>query len=62
VVLDSRFAYRCKLRPNGQGGFVATFPDVPEALTEGATRQEALINAADALHAALLGRLGEATQ
>jgi antitoxin HicB len=49
--------YSCKLEPNGAGGFVATFPDVPEALTEGATREEALANAADALEVALLGRM-----
>lgn len=47
----------CRLQPNGEGGFIATFPDVPEALTEGATREEALENAADALEVALLGRM-----
>lgn len=47
----------CQLEPNGEGGFIATFPDVPEALTEGATREEAIENAADALEVALLGRM-----
>ncbi len=49
--------YRCELDPNGEGGFLVRFPDVPEALTEGATRQEAIANAADALEVALLGRM-----
>lgn len=47
----------CRLEPNGEGGFVVRFSDVPEALTEGATREEALLNAADALEVALLGRM-----
>lgn len=47
----------CRLQRNGEDGFIATFPDVPEALTEGATREEALENAADALEVALLGRM-----
>lgn len=49
--------YPCKLEPNGEGGYVALFPDLPEALTEGASRDEALANAADALEVALLGRM-----
>ncbi len=47
----------CRLEPNGEGGFIASFPDVPEALTEGASRDEAIENAADALEVALLGRM-----
>ena len=47
----------CHLEPNGDGGFIATFLDVPEALTEGATRAEAIKNAADALEVALLGHM-----
>jgi len=49
--------YRCKLEPNGAGGFIAQFHDVPDALTEGVTREDALANAADALEVALLGRM-----
>jgi antitoxin HicB len=37
------------------GGFIVTFPDVPEAMTHGATRAEARANAAEALELALLG-------
>ena len=47
----------CELKTNGTDGFLVVFPDVPEALTEGATRDEAIENAADALEVALLGRM-----
>jgi len=49
--------YTCRLEPNGTGGFIVRFDDVPEVLTEGDTRQEALTNAEDALEVALLGRM-----
>jgi len=35
------------------GGFVVTFPDIPEAITQGETREEALEMAQEALEAAL---------
>lgn len=45
------------LEPNNAGGFIVRFPQIPEALTEGANTGEALDNAADALEVALLGRM-----
>ena len=36
------YAYPCQLTPDEDGGFVATFPDVPEAITGGRDRVEAL--------------------
>lgn len=45
--------YFAKFEPNGDG-FVVTFPDVPEAITEGDDRDEARANAQDALEVALL--------
>jgi len=56
-VRKSKLDFVCQLEPNGEGGFIATFPDVADALTEGATREEAIENAADALEVALLGRM-----
>lgn len=50
-----RYAYPVNLEPEEGGGFVVSFPDVPEALTEGATREEALTDAADALVVAMGG-------
>ena len=48
-----------RMEPNGEGGFVVRFDDVPEALTEGKDRDEALANAIDALEVALLGYMKE---
>lgn len=39
------------------GGFVVTFRDVPEAVTQGESMAEALIEAADALEEAITGRI-----
>ena len=50
-----RYAYPCILTPDEDGWMTATFPDVPEAGTDGKTRDEALALAEDALGAALAG-------
>jgi antitoxin HicB len=39
------------------GGFVVTFRDLPEAITQGETMIEALSEAADALEEAVAGRI-----
>jgi antitoxin HicB len=46
-------AYPAALTPDADGGFTVTFRDVPEAITEGDTREEALLRAEDALESAL---------
>jgi antitoxin HicB len=46
-------AYPAALIPDDAGGFTVTFRDVPEAITEGDTRDEALMHAEDALESAL---------
>jgi antitoxin HicB len=48
-----------KLQANGAGGVIVTFDEVPEAIAEGATKVEALANAADALEVALLGYVAD---
>ena len=53
------YAYPCQLTPDEDGGFVATFPDVPEAITDGNDRAEALAMAEDALATALAGYVHE---
>jgi antitoxin HicB len=40
-------------RDRTAGGFVVTFPDVPEAITQGETAEEAMAMASDALELAL---------
>jgi antitoxin HicB len=46
-------AYPAALTPDQGGGFTVTFRDVPEAITEGDIREEALLRAEDALESAL---------
>lgn len=49
------YAYAAVFEPTEkEGGFVVTFPDIPEAITEGDTMAEAREMAADALGVALL--------
>ena len=47
------FVYPVTLKREKDGGFVATFKDVPEAITQGETEAEALAAAKDALETAL---------
>ena len=44
-----RYAYPFDMEPQPEGGFTVTFPDVPEAITEGDTAAEAQDRAEDAL-------------
>ena len=54
------YAYPCTLTPDDEdGGFVVTFADVPEAITDGDDRAEALAMAEDALAVALGGYVHE---
>ncbi len=46
-------AYPAALTHDPDGGFTVTFRDVPEAITEGDTREEVLLRAEDALESAL---------
>jgi antitoxin HicB len=47
-------AYPVRLTPaKGSGGFVVTFCDIPEAITQGETVEEALAMAAEALESAM---------
>lgn len=46
-------AYLAALTPDPDGGFTVTFRDVPEAITEGDTREEVLLRAEDVLESAL---------
>src|SRR5216684_253352 len=48
-----RYAYPYDLLPQPEGGFTATFPDVPEAITQGETADDAAAMAEDALVTAL---------
>jgi len=53
-----RFTYPVKLsRDRKDGGFVVTCRDIPEAITQGDTADDALLEAEGALQAALEGRI-----
>ncbi len=45
--------YPVRLEPAEEGGFVVSFPDVPEAHSQGDDEAEALLRAVDALETAL---------
>ena len=49
------YTYPCELTPDEDGEFIVTFPDVPEAISGGNDRAEALRMAEDALATALAG-------
>jgi antitoxin HicB len=45
--------YPAHFEPQAEGGFTVTFPDIPEAITQGEDVEDALIHAADVLESAL---------
>ena len=53
------YAYPCQLTPDEEGGLVAAFPDVPEAITGGRDLAQTLAMAEDALATALAGYVHE---
>lgn len=53
----SQIRYAAVLAPQPEGGFSVTFPDIPEAITEGDDRGEALFNATEVLTLCLEQRI-----
>lgn len=52
------FTYAVKLTPDkSEGGYVVAFRDLPEAITQADTIDEALAEAADCLEEAIAGRI-----
>jgi antitoxin HicB len=45
--------YPAKFMAAEEGGFVVTFPDIPEAITQGEDEEDAMLHAVDALTSAL---------
>jgi len=54
-----RFQYPVTLTREREGGFTVRFADLPEAITSGADRQDALAQAADCLEEAVAGRIAD---
>jgi antitoxin HicB len=50
--------YPAKLSPEKKG-FTVQFPDLPEAITSGKNRADALLQAADCLEEAIAGRIAD---
>jgi antitoxin HicB len=51
------WAFPAVIEKHGEDDYVATFPDIPEAITGGGSAAEARLNAADALEEAVLAYL-----
>jgi antitoxin HicB len=52
-----RFQYPATLIPEKKKGFTVRFSDLPEAITSGTNRRDALVQAADCLEEAIAGRI-----
>jgi antitoxin HicB len=53
------FAYPAILKRDAEGRFLVRFQDIPEALTDGGSEEEALLEASDALSEALMSRIAD---
>ncbi len=53
------FVYPAILRPDKRGSFTVQFPDLPEAITSGKNRADALLQAADCLEETVAGRIAD---
>ncbi|MBV9155904.1 MAG: type II toxin-antitoxin system HicB family antitoxin [Acidobacteriaceae bacterium] len=51
------YQYPADFTPASEGGFVITFPDIPEAITQRETIEESIEQASDALDEAITGRI-----
>lgn len=56
-MVPGRYSFPARLEPDEDGRLVVHFPDLPEALTDGADEAEALTEASDCLSEALAGRI-----
>ena len=59
AIIMKRFSFPARFNPDDDGGFVVTFRDLPEAITQGDTEQQASIEAADCLEEAIAARIDE---
>ncbi len=59
LVRLNRLAFPACMESDEGGSVVVSFPDIPEALTEGASEQQALVEAEDCLAAALCGYMND---
>ncbi|MDR0779607.1 MAG: type II toxin-antitoxin system HicB family antitoxin [Pseudomonadales bacterium] len=55
--MTTNIRYAAVLEPQPEGGFTVTFPDIPEAITEGDDKDAALFNAVEVLTLCLEQRM-----
>jgi antitoxin HicB len=55
----NRYSYSATLTPAAEGGYVITFRDLPEAITQGETLAESLAEASDCLAEAIAARIDD---
>jgi len=55
--MSEKFTYPITIECDEAGFYLVTFPDFPEAATDGISKEEALHEAADALEEAIAGRI-----
>jgi predicted RNase H-like HicB family nuclease len=60
AITMSRFVFPATLTPDKQdGGFIVTFRDLPEAITQGDSIEQSLFEAADCLEEAIAARIDD---
>ena len=57
--MSNQFSYPVQLVADEDGRFVATFPDLPYGVTDGASEEEALLEAQDALDEIIAGLIND---
>jgi antitoxin HicB len=55
--MSNQFNYPAKLTQQKEGGYLVQFPDLPEAITQGDTHEDALEKAIDCLEEAIANRI-----
>src|ERR1700733_215618 len=55
--MSNQFNYPVKLTKQKEGGYLVQFPDLPEAITQGETIEDALNEAVDCLEEAIAHRI-----
>ena len=55
--MEGRFVFPATFTPAEEGGFVVTFADLPEAITQGDDEADAKMQASDCLDEAIAGRI-----
>ena len=59
--MSRRFTYDCVITKEDDG-YIASFPQIPEAYSDGDTREEAIARASEALVLAMVGHVENGTQ